>query len=122
MVAGCDGEFVPWAGSEAIIAAINPVSEFWAQRRINGAFVLNCKVGNAFACIQLVGGGKGIGWADVEAGTTRAAMVNLCAVGGQFKRGVNAAKERPIAPIAAHEICVLTLPTQSVLTLTLLVL
>jgi peptide-methionine (S)-S-oxide reductase len=67
-VARADGELVPRADRQAIVAAIDAVAHLGAQVLGHRALVLDRQVGNAAPRIQPVGRGKGIGRADIQAG------------------------------------------------------
>ena len=54
--------------SLAVITAIDAVAHRLPELARNMALVLNGQVGNAAACIELVGCDDGIGRADVDAG------------------------------------------------------
>ena len=70
-------EFVPRAGGEAIVAAIDAVADGGAEFARDMALVLDRQIGDAAARIEHVGMRKRIGRAGVETGAALAAMIRL---------------------------------------------
>ena len=89
------GKFVPWAGGETVVAAIDPVADQGPQRRVYRSFVLDGQVGDAAPCVDLVGTGKGSRRADIETGAAGATVVNLRRIDVQIRGREHRAEEKP---------------------------
>ena len=113
LLARRDGELVPWADGETVVAAIDAVADRVAEVVRDRSRVLDREVGDAAARVELVGRGKGVGRAGVEAGAARAAMVRFRRVRRQFRGGEDRAEEEPRAEVAADEVGVLALPAEA---------
>jgi hypothetical protein len=105
-------ELVPWAGREAVVAAVDAIAEQRAQRLVDRSLVLDRQIGDAPARVDPVRRREGVGRAGVEAGAALAAMVGFGIVIRQLGRQQQLAEEQPGAVVARHEVGVLALPTQ----------
>ena len=79
---GVHRKFVPRANSQAIITTIDVIAHQRAQGLIHGALVFNRQVGNAAACVQLIGRGEGICGACIETGAAATAMIHFGRIHG----------------------------------------
>lgn len=88
-------EAVPRADGEAVVAAVDAVAHHGAEFEGDGAFVLDCEVGDAASRIHGVGGSDGLGRAGVDAGGAFAAVVVLGLVDGEGEGGEEVGEEEP---------------------------
>src|SRR5260370_36553133 len=58
---------VPRTGLQAIVTSVNPVANRVPELEGDSSFVLDRKIGNATASIQLVWGGNGVSWTNFDA-------------------------------------------------------
>ena len=77
------------------------------------ALVLDGEVGDAAPRIEPVGGGEGVGRADIQAAAAGAAAVGLRLVGRELERREERAEEEPGAVAAGDQVGVLALPPQA---------
>ena len=110
---GTDGKFIPRAGRQTIITAVDAVAHFGAQAFVYRPFMLNGEIRNTASRVQLIGCWKRIGWTSGKAGAARSTVVNFGGVHGQVQCGEHRADEKPVAQIAADQIGVLALPAQT---------
>ena len=71
------GKFVPRADELAVVAAVNAVAHRPAKFHRDRGFEFDGEIADAFARIESVRAGDGLGGADVDAGCARPAMVVL---------------------------------------------
>ena len=76
------------------------------------ALMLDREIGDAAPGIQLIRRGKGVGRADIEAGTAGAAMVGFRIIGLEHRIGEDGPQEEPIAKLAAEKVGMLALPAK----------
>ena len=79
------GELVPRAAQLAVVAAVDPIADVLAEPRGDRSPQFNGQVGNATSRIKLVGRDNCSGRTDVDAGTTRAAMIAHRAICRKFE-------------------------------------
>ncbi len=89
------GKFVPGANGKTIIASIDAVAERGAELGRDVALVLDRKIGNATAGIELIGRRKSIGRANIQAGAAGPAAIRLGDVGGKARGREYRAEEQP---------------------------
>lgn len=89
------GEFVPGADVEAVVAAVDAVTDEGAEVFGDGAFVLDGEVGNAAWGVDVVGAGDGVGGAGGHAGGAFATVVVLFFVGFEVEGGEEFGEEEP---------------------------
>ena len=82
---GALGIFIPRADGKAVVAAKNPVADGGPEFDRNLALALDRQIGDAAPRIELIGRGKGVGRAGIEAFPAGAAMIRLSAVGRQLR-------------------------------------
>ncbi len=75
--------------------------------------MLDREIGNAAPRIEVVGRGKSLGRANIDAGAAMPAMVFVLGVIGQFERREDRAEKEPRAVLARDEIGVLSLPAET---------
>src|SRR5262249_28601887 len=105
------GKFVPRADREAVVAAIDAVTDQRTQFKGDHPLVLDRQIRNAAPSIELVRRRESPRWADVEAGRAGAAMVALRRVGCKLEGEVDLAEKQPRPEVAGNEVCMFALPT-----------
>src|SRR4051812_34740513 len=90
------GEAVPGTDGQAIVAAVDPISDERAKVLRDRAFQLNREIGDAAARIELEGAADRLGWTGGEATGTGAATVFLRRIGIEFQSGDNLGEQKPI--------------------------
>ena len=111
--AAAPGKFVPRANQLAVVAAIDAVADQGAQFQRDRTWVFNGEVRNATARIEPVGRNNGLGWADVDAGRTAAAMRVHGTAGRQHQVEVDLAQEKQGAGFAVQHQRVFAAPPQA---------
>src|SRR3546814_3743220 len=91
------GEPGPGADGEAVVAAVDSVADGFAELVRDGPLMLDRKIGNAAARIELEGGGEGPGGAGGKAARTASATLGVGRVGLQLQGRVDGAQEQPAA-------------------------
>ena len=106
-------ELVPRADRQAIVAAIDAISDRFAEFARDRSLVFDGEVGNAAPRIELVGRGEGGGRADVEASPARAAVIDIRLIARQIGIGEDRTEEQPRSELARHEVGVFALPAEA---------
>ena len=97
-------EPVPRTNREAIVAAIDPIADGWAEFDRDRAFQFNGQIGNAEPRIELERAGDRPGRAGLQTTGAGATAIPFWRVRLQFQRRDDFAEENPIAEPAADEI------------------
>ena len=107
------GEFVPWAHSETIVAAVDPVAHRHPEFAWNMPAKFNCQIGNTAPRIQFIRCRKGGRRAGIETAVTAATMILHRQIGAEVERGKNFTEKKPGAEFPRHQVGVLALPAES---------
>ena len=94
-------KFVPRADRQAIVAAIDAVSDRFAEFTRDRALVLDGQIGNAAPRIDSVRCEECMGRANVETTRAAAAIVAFGFIGIEFQRGEDRSEKQPRAKFAA---------------------
>src|SRR3984957_14540158 len=106
-------KLVPWADRQAIVAAIDAISDRLTEFARDRSLAFDGEVGNTTPRIELVGRREGGCRAGVEAGLARAAVIAIGFIARQIGIGEDRAEEQPRAELARHEVGMLALPAQA---------
>lgn len=106
-------ELVPGAVQLAVVAAVNPVADGFAELLRNGAVEFDGQVGDTAAGVEQVGRDDGMGRADVEAGPAAAAVAARRPVDRQRQVGIQLAEEKPGTVPSIDQVGVFSDPAES---------
>src|SRR5690606_27830286 len=106
-------ELVPRANGQAIVAAVDAISDPRAEFVRDRPFKLDRQIGNAAPGIELERSRESLGGASILAGRAGPATLVMAKVRLERQRGVDSTEKQPRTMLPADQVRVLALPAQA---------